>query len=58
MIVEEEDINESNVKTEGLRRMSNKECDKWEKDILERDDKRRALENAPLKPEDFNLVKE
>ena len=59
MIVDnKDDINESRVKTDGLRRMSNNECDEWEKDILERDKKRAALENAPLKPEDFNLVKE
>jgi len=44
---------------EGLRRKGgDKECDAWEKDVLERDKKRIALENAPLKPEDFDLVKE
>lgn len=46
------------VKTTGLRRMSNEECDEWEKDILKHDEERKALENAPFKEEDFKLVKD
>lgn len=57
-LAEEECVKESNVKVEGLRRMSNKECDEWEKDILERDKKRKTLENAPIDPGDFKIVEE
>ena len=53
-----DDAKKTIAEGEGLRREGGKECDKWEEDILKRDEKRRALENAPLKPEDFNLVKE